>query len=260
MSNIDFGRFLKGAAELASSYVAESAKSLSNNSHLTDEARSQYREISDSFSELRDKDEVRSQHRKISDPFLELGDELEQSPQIDNYEDYSSYGDEYGFLNDDQNMQNQTYTINQSLSQMTFAGKQWYILKRYEKRQKVVLLSKDVILEMPYSDKKESKISTLEKSAVYKWLVNDFKSSLLNKLKPDDEERLLSVSLLSVEEIEEYIPSKRDRIVFFNGKREEWWLKDGKCVTVNGKIFGRKLTDVCGIRPVIVIKLKTKSC
>ena len=253
MSDIDFGKFLKGAAKLASSYMVESAKSLSNNSHLTDEARSRYREISDSFSELRDN--------------------LEQSPQIDNYEEYSSYDDEYGVLNDDknvntnptqnissQNVQNKTYTISQSLRQMTFAGKQWYILKRYEKRQKVVLLSKDVILEMPYSDKKESKISTLEKSAVYKWLMNDFKSDLLNNLKINDKERLLSVSLLSVEEIEEYIPSKGDRIVFFNGEREEWWLKDGKCVTINGKIYGRKLTDVCGIRPVIVVKLKTKGC
>lgn len=143
---------------------------------------------------------------------------------------------------------------------MTFAGMQWYILNRDEDRQRAILLSKDIIKLMPFSN---AGISKFEDSSLYKWLNHDFRSELTGKLKPKDLKRLVSISLLNSKDIEVYLPKGKSRVVLHCNMPTEWWLSDSKrdlvkAVSSTGAIEMKKGNEKYGVRPVIVIKLKEK--
>lgn len=251
MSDSIFGKILKGTAKLACSYMTETAKSLSNNESYTEEARSQFSNIGDSFSDLRDRLDYTSQSLIDDDEYnyFDLTDDKQSEQTFEQKEQSSNF---------------QTIkpkAVQSIFNQITFAGYQWYVLHRDNFHNTTLLLSKDIVKSMQFSSGIHPDFGS---SLVYKWLRTDFYSELKSKLKSKDSDRLLSVSLLSSKEIEEYIPKSKSRVVSYSDASSEWWLSDEKkefvkFVTSTGAISKRKPTDKCGVRPVIIIKSKEKS-
>lgn len=256
MSDSLLGKVLKGTAKLAYSYMTETAKSLSRNEHYTEEARSQFGDISDAFSDLRDKLDYTPQSTD-DDYFFEDSDYDDE--QIESAKDEATTDAAIQQVNNTPVIKPKA--VPSIFNQITFAEYQWYIIHRDNSRNTALLLSKDIITVMQFS---KGTCVKFDSSLVHYWLMNDFYLKLKSKLKPKDTNRLLSISLLSSKDIEEYIPNGKSRVVSNNDIASEWWLCDGKnefikLVKSDGSIGKKKPTEKCGVRPVIMIKLKRKT-
>lgn len=260
MSDNFFSKVLKGAAKLGTSYMSSTADSLSRNDKFSEEQREQYRDISNAFSDMNDK----------------LNDNTSASDyNEDYYDDYNYENSSYDYEEENKSIgtgnplssEKRSYNYSdRKMNQVTFANRQWYLIHRNETDNTAILLSKDILINMPFSTNKNN-AAKYETSPIYQWLNNDFKVQLESDLTNRCKKRLLKIFLLSSNEASMYM-SKADRRVNGIDGVFNWWLidkesdkKGGFIKTVNkgGGIGVSPATNICGVRPAILIRLKQKS-
>lgn len=252
MSDNLFLKVVKGAAKLGASYMASTADSLSRNSSYSDEQREQFRDMHSSFSDMKDR----------------LSDNTAVSDYDEDYYDDCSYEEKNESAdvevspkpkkNDSDNVKASSKPIVSKRSrQMTFAGYQWYIIHNHSSTNNTALLiSKQILSEDMTFFPENCKELTFKNSNIYVWLNDYFLPKLKSRLHGNDKEKLINVSLLSTRNL---------RSIPFEMTKSKWWLQDIEderylhFVSASGHAQKVKISKHgfrCGIRPVILIKLK----
>ena len=163
---------------------------------------------------------------------------------------------------------------------ITFGKYEWLILDI--KDDCALLLSKDIIAEMPYHEEWED--ITWKECSLREWLNTEFLNSFTEQeqvrimLKTQKNEESLSlctlgydtkdkIFLLSPEEVDQYFSNSEHRISRFNNKPSFWWLRSASCrdidathVDADGSVhtLGFLLRNGSGgVRPALWLNLKS---
>lgn len=243
MADNFINKVLKNAAKLGTSYMSTTADSLSRNDKFSEEQREQYRDISNAFSDMREK----------------LNDKVSNSDfDADFLSDDLYYDDTIAEQKSNVTTENNYVCSKSSFNQVTFGGLQWYVICRNINNNTAIFLLKDIATTMYFSKNKYGG-ADFKSSLVNKWLNGTFKSQLESNLKNNDKQRLLKIFLLSSKDIGMYLPSPKSRKI----NASDWWLSDGKhefikVVKSDGNIGKANPIEVHGVRPAILVKLKDK--
>jgi len=131
-----------------------------------------------------------------------------------------------------------------------FGELMWRILD--VRQDEILLLSQNIVGKAPFSEEN----SSWDESGVKKYLTTIY----LDDFPPCKKEQVKDIFLLSVSEVEKYMPTTLERILP-NGLPCKWWLRTTKgyhvaTVGADGEIDGDKVAAELGVRPATLVDKK----